>query len=366
MTIGKLWFSGYQYPGLLDALTAIGWDVQANEDQNWWLWCWGRDSEGDPNYRPKRTAEEFGKYMRERAAGADAIVIGKGMDSNRVANDQAPPFWHIRHDDLLALKQRGATIVLLDLDSPDSFGFMSNCGLISTADLYGTCCIEVADIAKRWTAGKVQEFWPAWDQSLRKPHDPTSKRDVDLVMVGSPYTAPNAQFGIPRRDVVQAAIDMGLNVEIFGPGLWITEEFGSHAFAPYYKGFAAWDDLHNVFARAKVTYNSFLRRGFRYMNDRPFIAAGGGSFLLMEEQLGIDQELREGEHVGYHKHRDIEHFKERLRWWIDNDTERVAAATAMQKLTLAEHTYASRAAALSETICDLVSQRRNTKKRCCR
>lgn len=353
--------SNYDYPGIVASLTARGWDVVSGDRYNWSAWCWGNVAEV-----PADSPQAFGEFLvsEARKRSAALVILGKGLDSNRAVSGLEPPYWHVLPETVKRVKETGAVVVQLDFDSPDSFGFVTNCGLASAVDAIGTCCIGTREFYKRHTTADVFEFWPAWDQVLRTP--PPRAPVVDLVLVGTPYVAPNADFGLPRRAVVQAALDLGLSVEVYGPD-WDNEERGGHpSLAPHWRGLAPWDTLHHVLARGKVTYNSFLRQGFRYLNDRPPIAAGAGAFVLMEQQLGLDGEFPEGTMCGYHQRNNVEDLKARLRWWVDNDAAREKAALAMQAHVLAHHTYVQRAAVIESAF--VAAERRNAAARataCC-
>jgi len=357
-----LW-SDYAYPGLVAGCRSLGWDIEASDDYAYSVWCWGREG------RERSTSREFGRFLRDAALRieADVLVVGKGCDSNRRDETVEPPFFHLYREDVQQIRAAGTALVLLDLDVPDSFSFVRDCGLMGAADSYGICCIGARDHIARYTEGEVWEFWPAWDQLLRETIPARADRPVDLVMIGSPYVNPNPEFGLARRDVVRAALDVGLVVEVYGDPLWLSPEFGDPSFAPFFKGRAAWHEVHAIMGRSKIGYNSFLRRGFRYLNDRPFIVAGAGAFLLSEEQLGIDAVFREREHCGYHRYRDVASLRAELAYWMAHEEERLEAAENLQRFVLAEHTYANRAEVLvAATNRALERTEARRKKGCCR
>lgn len=353
--------SNYNYAGLVAALEALGWNVVHGDRYNWSAWCWG-----NVNEVPVDSPQAFGNFLAEESKRLDAslVVIGKAYDSNRPCPNVEPLFWHVLPGTIERIKSDGAVVILTTLDDPDGWGWGIQTGIPRVVDAIGTCCIGTREFYKRHTTADVFEFWPAWDQVLRTP--PPRAPVVDLVLVGTPYVAPNADFGLPRRAVVQAALDIGLSVEVYGPD-WDNEERGGHpSLAPYWRGLAPWDNLHRILARGKVAYNSFLRQGFRYLNDRPPIAAGAGAFVLMEQQLGLDGEFPEGTMCGYHQRNNVEDLKARLRWWVDNDAAREKAALAMQAHVLAHHTYVQRAAVIESAF--VAAERRNAAVRataCC-
>lgn len=347
--------SNYDYPGLVAGFEKLGHRVIAGNDHNWWLY---RDQ------HPKVCGEHLRNVVRRE--NVDVLIIGKGLDSNTPRADVSPPYWHIPVDDLLEIRNRGVVNVLLDLDSPDSFPWITQTGLVGSCDVIGTCCIGAKKDLERWTDGNVVEFWPAWDQVQRQPPVVQTQWDSDLILIGTPYLAPNPEFGIPRRDVVRTARELGLSVVIYGPEDWIRPDFGDESFADCYRGVAPFHALHYLMAASKITYDSFLRRGFRYINDRLPIAGGAGAFLVCEEQLGLEEEFRQDIHIGWHRYRDRDSLRQALEWWSSHDAERTQCAIAMQRHILEHHTYEARAVSLCEAIDAAHRVNRSKGKRCCR
>lgn len=371
----KILISNYDYPGLVKGLENLGHTV-LHEGYNWWPWCWGE------NKGTSKSPHEFHEFLTAECLQhkPDAVIIGKGFDSNQPLtsikhNPGSTPtakelgswgkarFWHILPKTIEYLKASGIMTMWLSLDQPDDFGWSIATGVPQICDAIGTCCIEVKDMYKRFTASEVFEFWPAWDTELRSVSNPT--KEHDFLIIGTPYFTPNSQFGIPRREIALAALEIGVKPTIYGPEYWIDDNAGgSSDLKPYYKGFANWDDLHNIFAKSKITYNSFLRRGFRYVNDRIFIA-GPVSFLLMENQIGLEMEFVADKHVGWHQHKDIDDFKNKLKFWLENDNLRNNCLKAMQSNILNNHTYLKRAE-LIDSVLKKVSRKKESQKGCCR
>lgn len=350
----KVLMTGYNYAGLVKGFEDLGWEVLHGDEISWWPRCWNNLS-----HIRAMGPIAYGQHLRQIVdrEKPDLICLGKNFDTNAPSTETKPAsWWTIRDEDLRYFRSRGVLLCYLSLDDPDALSFALGSLIPQNVDMVGTCCIETAPYYKRYAEVEVFEFWPAWDQVERQPVlDP--KPDVDFMLVGTPYSAPNSEFGIPRREIARRAIEMGLRVEIYGPGWLDPVQGGDETFAPYYKGVADFNELHLLFSRAKLTYNSFLRRGYRYLNDRVPIAAGGGSFLLMEHQNGLPEEFVDGVMVAYHGYRDLRSFEEVLTYWLKDDACRTAAAKQMQAYVLKNHTYRSRAETIHKTYESLRARR---------
>lgn len=352
--------SNYAYPALVAGLRALGWEVLADDSLNWWTWCHGDPGRG----LPQRSAREFGAHLRQavKESGACAVVLGKACDSNVPAPGASPSFWHVSPDDLRQLRDAGVAVVLLDLDQPDSLPWITHSGVAGSCDAIGTCCVGARTQLAAWTQAEVFEFWPAWDEALRGTERPQAREEweCDLAMVGTPYYRCSSfpEIGVARRDVALRAREMGARVKLWGGDHWLRPELGGDpSLADCYMGPADWGDLHAIFASARITYNSFIRRGFRYLNDRVPIAGGAGSFVLMEAQAGLEQEFRQGVHVGYCRYDDIPDLSAQLEWWLSHEPERRQAAERMRQHVFSRHTYAQRAEVVSAAVEAAVGRR---------
>lgn len=355
---------GYDYAGLVNGFARLGWHVIRGEDVAWYP-----RAHGNLAGVRKLGAAEYGAMVLDlvREHRVNLVVGAKLSDSNIPAHGQAPPFWHVRSEDIARVKAEGAVFLYVTLDDPDGCGFAIQCDHQRAADAVGTCCVGTRETYKNHGQPHVFEFWPGWDEALRAPTPADAERPIDFLFVGSPYLRPNDAFGIPRRDVVLAAMSLGLRVELYGSGDWLHAHLGGDpSLAEVYKGAADFNRLHELYGRAKLGYSSFLQRGFRYLNDRVPIMAGAGAFCLLEEQLGLEGEFPEGVMVGYHRYRDLDSFRARLAWWASHDAERVQAAARMQRHVLARHTWGSRADLLVAQYESALARRKAAQASCCK
>jgi spore maturation protein CgeB len=73
------------------------------------------------------------------------------------------------------------------------------------------------------------------------------------------------------------------------------------------------------------------------IKGRTFEAPGSGGFLLTDRVPYLEDYLRPGEEVGVFDSSDA--LVDRVRWWLEHEPERAAAAEAGYKRVRAEHTY---------------------------
>jgi len=359
-------FYGYSDPGMLDGMRQQGWEVHAGDKRNWFAWA-----HGNLESVPKGSSADFGAFVRQDVDQVQPhlVIIGKGFDSNVPDPAAKPPFFHLPVEDVAWVRKRGAIVVYLTLDDPADLGFAAATNMLAELDAVGTCCIGTRVDYESHTTAPVFEFWPAWDHVLRGDPVPAEDERCDVVFVGTPYTSNRDGTGpsISRRDVALSAIEMGAKVHVYGRSIWLDRQHGGDPrIEPHYRGELAWDRLHHVFGGARITYNSFVRQGQRYMNDRVPIAGGAGSFLLMEDQMFLGRDFAEGVHVGYHRRGKLESFKERLAWWLEHEEERAAAAAKTRALILSKHTMLQRGALLSAVYEEAVERRRAAQPGCCR
>jgi hypothetical protein len=297
---------------------------------------------------PAGSPRAFTRHVEKELASftPELFVIGKGCDSNIPVVGFSPNYWHVEKKLLQMLREVGCKIMLLSLDDPNDCGFTITAFDMELIDYMGTCCMGTEGVYNRYGKTKVFEFWPAWDPTWGEVSTPAEK-DCDFLIVGTPYLkGDHLTMGpsIARRDIAMKAVSMGLNVRIYGPDNWLQEEHGGHpSLAPVYCGHAGGDQWPAIFRGAKVVYNSFVRQGYRYLNDRVPIVGGYGSFLLMEQQEGLDEEFEHEKDCGYHAYGDINSFEKELAKFVRDDDLREDCAHNMQLKIISNHTYAHRA-----------------------
>ena len=116
-----------------------------------------------------------------------------------------------------------------------------------------------------------------------------------------------------------------------------------------YRGEAWGIDMYSVLAQSRIVVNvhSTAAEGFAN-NMRLFEAAGAGALLLTEAAPNLADFFEPGREVATYDGPD--ELMEKLRHYLEHDEERVAIATAGQRRTLRDHTYAKVMARLTEIL----------------
>lgn len=386
--------TGYSYPGLVEGLRRRGHEVHGGDEFNWFCRAHGNLST-PPSNIPPMLPHEYGAFIERECAdrGVNVLVLSKPFDTNRCAKHGQPcgthscggggldpNFWHLPADSVKRLRDSGTIIVWLTLDDPEDWQYGTATKLYPLLDVAGSCCDDSVPWYARYAPRVVAfRWWPAFDPLEYPEHAdherPQPEPTCDFAMVAGTYYAPdkpggkpNPGFGLLRRDVVRAALAAGAKVHLYGSEDWVKpERGGAEDFAPLYRGFAPRPTLADLFARSRIAYSSFIRRGWNYLTDRIPIAAGGGAFNLMEAQPGLGEEFRHGKHCAYHVPGSAEDVTRNVEWWLEHEGKRRECADAMRRLVLAEHNYDVRAGELDAAIREAQARRASEPKpSCCR
>lgn len=274
----KIMFLGGEYPELAATLSSLGYDpVHLSPDPE-------EPEDFPPHMRWLRRARKMQPpafrdwLVREvSASGAEALVVFKGFEGSRVRVDPMG---------VAALRRRGLRTIFWSLDDPFfESGVRALRGHASAAayEWYLTC--DGATLEKARASGRKAELcWPAYDKLLWGGAD-SSPWDTgpDLLLVGSVYDG--AGWGqINRVSLVRAAVDRGLNVEVYGPARWMSAGIPDGVYRGYLP--SEMNGVHNRAARC--VFSSHVRRSHLYLNARTFQVMGAGGVLLTDRQPGID------------------------------------------------------------------------------
>lgn len=341
----KVFFSNYDFPGMLAGVRARGHEVVSNGQ-------WGWDPKDCPDnwwvhMQRGSSPAQWGAYLSARTAetGADVLVLGKGYHWV----DGVP--WYTPPAALEQIRRRGTRIVYLSWDDPDHVDAACKTGMLQWVDAIGTCCLDVrrskGPYRARAPRARIFDFWPGWDQAsweplMAEPVTPT----CDLLLGGTPYLKPTDEYaGPPRRDIAWAAIRHGWKVEVWGPPSWLNLEHGGDpALAPYYHGEYAYAERGRLWRRARVNVNVHIRYGAPlYLNDRFFMVGGCGQPLVCDDQPGVAEHFPE---VYYYRGGDLAQLMDRAALILSDPAPAAARATVTRERILAKHTLAHRVDAM--------------------
>lgn len=112
----------------------------------------------------------------------------------------------------------------------------------------------------------------------------------------------------------------------------------------------AWGlDMYRVLAGSRIALNRHGEVAAGHANNmRLFEATGVGTLLLTDERTDLDELFVVGDEVV--TYRDGRDLAEKAAYYLSHDEERLRAAAAGQRRTLAEHTYAVRMRELTEIL----------------
>lgn len=113
------------------------------------------------------------------------------------------------------------------------------------------------------------------------------------------------------------------------------------------------DELNNLYASSKIVVGDTLNIGFNYpyySSDRFFEATGRGAFLIYPKIEGFAPDYKDGIHVVYYKHGDLDELKEKIDYYLKHEHEREKIRLAGFNLTKNNHTYTQRWATILNTI----------------
>jgi spore maturation protein CgeB len=154
-----------------------------------------------------------------------------------------------------------------------------------------------------------------------------------------------SQHGRGNRVLEQAAASAP--IRFWGRG--VEELAATSAIRRNYRGEAWGIDMFNVLRRARVTLNRHIDVAEGYANNmRLFEATGVGSLLLTDEGRNLSELFEPGREVA--TYRDAADLAKKVKRFLADEEERAAVASAGQRRTLEEHTYALRMRELVELL----------------
>lgn len=129
------------------------------------------------------------------------------------------------------------------------------------------------------------------------------------------------------------------NLQDFDLGIWSMHEAPA-ALQPFRRGHALGQEMLRVLSSVKISINAhgdFMRYGG---NMRLFETAAIGTFQIVDDRPGISEWFSIDEHlVTYHDHSDL---REKVRYYLAHDDERLRIAAAAREHVLAHHRYDQR------------------------
>jgi spore maturation protein CgeB len=174
---------------------------------------------------------------------------------------------------------------------------------------------------------------PSVHRKIRLSEDDMRKYECDVCFVGS-YLPGRARI-IRRLSV--------FNVKVYGP-YW-------GAFAGSVKAnTGVWGpEMAKAFNAAKIVLNIHVKSDLAYKpNMRVFEATGSGAFLLTDKPYGLEKLFRSWEEVMCYNNES--ELVKLVKYYLDNDEERMNISARGQERAYREHTYQDRVKQILEKI----------------
>lgn len=173
------------------------------------------------------------------------------------------------------------------------------------------------------------------------------ERDLDVVFIG----------GLGHKSYWKAGVELFERIaeEIGDRFIWYGYTTGpiSEKLQLRWRGFAWGREMYRRYQRAKIVVNRHgeISRGATN-NLRTFEATGAGALLLTEASSNLADFFASNECVAYSSPEDA---IMKIRYYLENDSERAAIAARGQKRTFRDHTYAKRMQTVSNVLSECLS-----------
>lgn len=191
----------------------------------------------------------------------------------------------------------------------------------------------------------TMEDWPI-QVFVPGMYDPP-ERIHDCVFIGGSGTPSHWKYGMQVLETVAREIPTfkwwGYGVETLPANSVLRQK---------YQGQAWGVDMYKILLQSKIVLNRHGEVAEGYTNNmRTFEATGCGALLLTEESKNLWEFFSAKEVVSYLTPGDA---IMKIRYYLENDSERAAIAARGQKRTLRDHTYAKRMQTVSTVLQEML------------
>lgn len=192
-----------------------------------------------------------------------------------------------------------------------------------------TCCVGSLDDYARIGVPAVC-LYPPFDEEQQTaiPANEAARCDFSFIATNlyPPAKFPRSFFC--RADIVRAVDPLG-QLAIYGP--WDTRygwggDYGVPELKEKWRGKLRFHQLAPVYKASRINLNSHVRPdGYLYLNERFTNVLGSGAFMLVDPVNGID-ELQPKEGKAFDTYASLDELKEKVAFYLANDTARLAVA----------------------------------------
>jgi hypothetical protein len=190
--------------------------------------------------------------------------------------------------------------------------------------------------------GKNVLFLPlAFDQTILEKIG-EKQRDIDVSFVGSFFKVHE------RENKMLEELSTQVKLDLWGHG--ITSFSSDSPILRNYHGEAWGSKMYEVLARSKISINRHsIEVAKNYANNmRLYEATGMGSMLITDDKENISDLFEVGKEIVVYK--DLKDLVEKIKYYLNNEDERVKIAKKGQEKTLKDHTYDGRMSVLVKNL----------------
>jgi spore maturation protein CgeB len=198
----------------------------------------------------------------------------------------------------------------------------------------------MVDLFRRYTNMTEIHYLP--EACNPKVHRPVKPTDEDMARFGCEVTTA-ATLYYYRSEILESLSDTDL--KIWGP----VPRFYDGPMRRFAKGTSVFTrDKAACFNAAKIVVNTLFPMEFGGLNARAFEVAGCGGFQLITHSEAVARHFEPGKEI--ETFRDLDELREKVRYYLEHEDERIAIAEAGMRRAHSEHTYEHRLRRLFDVV----------------
>ena len=195
---------------------------------------------------------------------------------------------------------------------------------------------------KGWEAEGQQAayFPPPYDIMPGRYNFSTKPFDCVAFAAGNCYTMQAwPEMYAARADMAKAIIDAGLPFEAYGRWNEARSGWGKNGGMmdqSHYGGWIPHDMLPDLYRSSAVNLDSHVRpTEEHYLNERLIMCMGAGGFMLCDRVAGIEEDLKDGEHLALWS--TLEELVEKAKYYLEHPEECARIAQRGQSVILRKY-----------------------------
>ena len=214
-------------------------------------------------------------------------------------------------------------------------------GMLEGIDRYKAVFVPDEEWARpiRYLNAKTEYLPHAADPKVFYPIAEMKKHpEVDVLFVAHAY--PGTGDGLLRAEIANALVEAGISLAIYGGDDWngYLKKFPKLQ-RVFHRGIVSSEKLNELYNSSKIVLNVHHTQLFSGTNQRTFEAAASGAFQLADYKRGVVEIVGDD----WALFRTIPEMVEKVRYFLQHESERIQYAEKIQQKILSSHTYEDRA-----------------------